>query len=572
MIQPQVDEVVRSDLLVVGGGLAGCQAALAAREAGVDRVVLVDKGRVGRSGQSPLAAGSFAVFYPDEDDYDLWMQETIEAGEYMNDQAWAGLFLKEIYPIFLRLTSWEAEDLCTIFERDEQGRYIRRTARGHTHRKANVVNAIPLMDVFRKRLVGMGVHLREKVAITDLVVEDGRLLGAIGFSPVENKTYLFLSRATVLAASGCGFKSIFIGHRPLTGDLQAAAFEAGATFQNMEFTLSNTCAKNFDIHGLNLFVGMGGIFLNGEGAEFMWDYRPDLGNRAGLPDLAISFCQEVREGRGPIYLDLGRVTPPDQGLLRKVLPETFILWDRAGVNPFEERIEWVPAFLGTIANGGGIRVNLDCETDIPGLYAAGDITNEPSHGTDTAGGIHLPFALVSGRIAGRRAADFARHSDLSPPRPGLVEEKLCRLFLPIVRGKGISPDEAIARLQEALIPYRYSYIRSEESLVESRSMLLALEGTMEEVRARNPHELLKCLEASRMLKVARMIVEAAYLRRESRGFHFRVDFPRTDNVNWLKWVMVRSENGGVKTWAETVPTPYLAPGEEYSLPPGHRRR
>ena len=150
-----------------------------------------------------------------------------------------------------------------------------------------------------------------------------------------------------------------MGHKNLTGDVLAAACRIGVTVQNMENVCSNTCARHFDIHGLNLFVNVGGKLTNGQGEEFMWSYQPDLGNRGRMQDLTLSFCQEVEMGRGPIFMDLTSASKADQALCRKILPETFATFAAAGIDPFSQKIEWMPAFMGTLNSGGGIRIDLD---------------------------------------------------------------------------------------------------------------------------------------------------------------------------------------------------------------------
>ena len=367
---------------------------------------------------------------------------------------------------------------------------------------------------------------------------------------------------------------VFVGHKNLTGDLQAAAFDAGATLQGMEDSASNTCARNYDIHGLNLYVSVCGKFINGLGEEFMWKYNPVLGNRARLQDLVISFSKEIDAGRGPIYLDMSAASPQDRALCRKILPESFMLWDRAGIDPFEQRVEWIPAFYGTITHGGGVRIDLDCQTNIPGLYAAGDLTDEPVHGTYSIGGINVAFATVSGCVAGGQAAKNARGGPQSLSRQSRkrAKELILERLLPLTRKEGVKPDEAILMVQDAVIPYRYSYLRSRESIMESLGKLKEIrQDLMPRLMASDPHELVKAIEASNMAKVAWLIMESALFREESRGSHHRIDFPMTDNVNWLKWVYVQKDGDGLKVWAEPVPTPYVAPKEDYSLPPGVRR-
>ncbi len=574
MISPEIDTTVMCDVLVVGGGLAGCWSAISAKEGGAEKVVLADKGRVGRSGQSPFAAGIFTVFDPSEDDYDVWMKEVVEGGEYMNDQEWIRLMFERTYPLVKKMDDWGAGYGYTVFEKTEDGKFLRRRSRGHINTWHNLVNSIPMMDTMRKKVKEAGVSILDNVMVTDLLTDRDRVIGALGLAYRERRSCLLLSKSTIISASGCGLKSAFVGHKNLTGDLQSAAFEAGAILNKMENTISNTCARNYDIHGLNLYVGVGGKFINGVGEEFMWQYHQVLGNRARQQDLVLAFCREIEEGRGPIYLDMSAASPQDQALCRKILPESFMLWDRAGINPFEERIEWIPAFQPSITSGGGIKIDLNCQSNLPGLWAAGDITSLPPHGTHSIGGLNIAFAAISGYLAGGQAAQHAEGGSQSFSRQSRkrAEDLILQRLLPLTRKEGARPDEVITLVQEAMIPYRYGYLRSKESILESLGKLREIRQDMlPRLAVREPHDLVKAIESANMAKVAWLIMESALFREESRGFHYRIDFPMTDNVNWLKWVLLKRDGDGVKTWAEDVPTPYIKPREDYSKPPGTRR-
>jgi succinate dehydrogenase/fumarate reductase flavoprotein subunit len=316
-----------TDVLVVGGGLAGLMTAIRARELGAE-VLVVDKAKVAKSGCSPFAAGIYNAVLP-EDDPVLWAKEVIEAGDFLNDQEWVSQHARLSYPIITMIDNWGKEQNLTVFERETNGNFVRRKSRGHIYSSHCVVNSLPMMEALWRQAKDRQVGFLERTMVTDLVKDNGAVIGALGFNHRTGHIYELRARSTVLAAGGCGFKSIFIGHKNLTGDLKAAALRAGAVFKSMEQFESNTCYKGFDIHGMNLMINVGGRFINGRGEEFMPRYDPKLGNRALLSELALAFCQEVKAGRGPIYLDVTAASPEDRKLCRKILPETFKAWDRA---------------------------------------------------------------------------------------------------------------------------------------------------------------------------------------------------------------------------------------------------
>lgn len=574
MLEHRID----CDVLVIGGGLAGCMAALRAREElGAEaRVVLADKGYVSRSGQSPFAAGVFNVFYPEEDDLDEWMEDIVRGGEYLNDQEWCKQFFLLSAPIAGQLDQWAMEAGEDVFLKDERGKLVRRKSRGHKRTWHNVLFPLPMMDACRRLLRLRGVQMVERVMITDLVRDAHGVLAAFGFNYQAGETYVISARAIVAAAGACGFKNLYIGHRMLTGDVQAAAFRIGAEMTGCEHFYSNTVCKDYDIHGMNLFVGVGGRFVNRLGEEFMWDYHPELGNRARLQDLVLAFSREVMEGRGPIYLDIRSASSEDQALLRRVLPETFKVWDRAGKSPFREPLEWVPAMKGTTAGGGGLVIDLTGATNIPGLYAAGEICWMPIHGTYAFGGVNICFAAVSGHVAGIGAARYVRERAPALRRPGRseVRDLLHHRLAPLTRTQGHHPEAAAQELRKIVIPYNVAYIKTAARIRKAIARVEDLAATLlPKLRAKNEHEMMLAAEVESMATIASVMLRASLLREESRGFHFREEFPLTNNRDWLKHVILwRAPDGEVRHRLRAVETPYVQPDEEFSLPPGVKRR
>ena len=571
----KADEVVKTEVLVIGGGIAGAAAAISARNAGAE-VTLVDKAVVARSGQSTFAAGIYAVCFPDRDNVDDWAEEMIDLGEYLNDQTWVDLLWERNNPAAMELDRWGAEYRRQILERDEKGNYIRRKSRGHIKTFHCIMNSIPMMDTLKQKALDLGVRIVERVMVTEFVRNEGRVVGALGLNPQTGKTTLFQANATIAAASGAGFKSAFMGHKNLTGDVLAAACRIGVTVQNMENVCSNTCARGFDIHGLNLFVNVGGKLTSSHGEEFMWSYQPDLGNRGRMQDLTLSFCQEVEMGRGPIFMDLTSASKADQALCRKILPETFATFGAAGIDPFAQKIEWMPAFMGTLNSGGGIRIDLDGATNVPGLFAAGDITPEPPHGTYSFGGVNIAFCHVSGIVAGEKAVAFAKKEGRAWDDQGTrknIQEGWERTLSPLKRVSGADSMEVIYHIQSKIIPKEYGYLRTQTTLEEGLSAIRSIKkDEIPRLHARDPHELMRCLEARNLAEIGELILTAALHRKESRGWHFRKDFPYTDNKNWLRWITLTRREEEIRINEIPVPTPRKAPPAEIMIPPGVRRR
>ncbi len=559
---------LETDILVIGGGLAGCFAAIKSKEADkTARVMVVDKGYIGSSGQSVFAAGLINIC-TDKDNADLWFEEIVKTGEYLNDQDWVKVMLSDTYPLVKEMERWGDKYNLPVLKTDESGNLIRVKGRGNKHTETSLVYPKNMMKVLRRKLLEEKVTLVERVMITDLLVQDGQVAGALGFDYRNKRVVAIRSKCVIMAAAGCGFKSFYIGHRNLTGEGQAAAYEVGAVFRGMDQPTSNTTARITDIHGMGLIVATGGRFINKHGEEFMYRYDSVLGNRVPLPKLVISFAVEVARGNGPIYLDLSGINQSDRSMLRELVPDAFNSLESLGIRPFEEPIEWMPAFYGSCAQGGGLCIDLDCRTNIPGLLAVGDSSCSPVQGTLSVQGVNLSFCVISGARAGREAAKFISGDvKLLEADSSIFVEQFNKygqkVIAPLRRLDGPTPDEVIYKIQETVIPYEYRYITNEEKLQIALDKIEDIrENYLPLMQAKDAHELVKVFEARSMLTVAEMITRSVMARKESRGFVYRDDYPNTDNINWIKWVRVRKENGKMVTVLQDVPLRYRRPERE----------
>jgi len=557
-------KIVTSDILVIGGGLAGGWAAIKAKELGAE-VVVVDKGQVGRSGSSVFAAGSISVCYP-EDDHEVWFQEIIERGEYLNDQEWVKIQLNETYPHVMELDTLGKRYGIKVLERGENGEPVRTRTRGHIKTHTTTIHALPMMDTVALRLKELEIPVYHRVMAFDLLTDsEGGVCGSVGFAYRENLFYVFLSKAVIMAASGCGFKAFFLGHKNLTGEGQAMAYEKGVILRNFDQATSNTTARLLDIHGLGRMVGLGGRFLNKDGQEFMWEHEPAVGNRARLPKLTVAMAKEARAGKSPLYLDLRPVKTAGQEMLRDLLPQTFKAFSSLEIDPFAEVMEWIPAFEGSLMHGGGIDIDTGCATNLPGLYAVGDSTCTPEHGTYSIGGLNLAFCLVSGDRAASHAGRYMGEISLCHEKTmiEMAESIIQQAMAPLDRIHGIPSDVLTRKIQKIILPYDVCYLRNQERLKTAIERMVRLrQEEIGKVSANDSHSLVKALEVPAMALVAEMILRSALYRQESRGFNYREDFPLTDNIDWLKWIMVKNVDGEMHVWGEKVPTPYLTPPHE----------
>ncbi|RJR48874.1 MAG: FAD-dependent oxidoreductase [Desulfobacteraceae bacterium] len=541
-----------ADVLVIGGGLAGTFAALKAKEYGAENVVIVDKSYVGKSGCSAFAAGVFTAFMPEKDDFEVWMKEIVTNGESLNNQEWLELHLSEIYKRVLEMDSWGV-----LFRKDNKGNFLRTPGRGGSR---NFKFLGPqLMEAMRKKCEKEGIRLLDWTMTTSLITADDRVLGAIGFHCRTGEFKVFKAKSVVVATGGCRFKTILAGHRMTTGDGHAMLLRSGCEMTNLEFNQSNIAAANIEMSGpgMNMYQGLGAKFINKKGEAFMVHYDPNLKDRAPLRMLAGAMAVEASLGNNPFYIDMTHFSPEQVRLLKEVLPLPTMALERAGYivdNRFTDKIEWIPMGPNWASYGGGARINLRCETNIQGLFAAGDATAKMAAGTNEMGAGAMPNAAVTGALAGRYAAEYSLRRPESMLDSEGVEELRRYTMGPCTEKEGYDPEHLILTIQETITPYKVGMIKREDRLKTALGKIREIKSTIGPyLYARDPHYLRLAHEARNMTLCAEHFLHAALLRKESRGTGFREDFPFRDNVNWLKWVVVRRCGEEIEHRMEEIP-------------------
>ena len=220
-------ERLSADVLILGGGLAGCMGAVAAIKKGCT-VILADKAWVGSSGESTFAAGDILYYDPEQDDMHEWLERWNKAGDSMFDPEWLEWYGKNVHELILMLDSWGME-----FEKDAQGRFKRKPGRGH--REAVVFPGYKMQKKLRGILEKLGVVIVDRVMITELLTSDGHVAGATGFNVRTGQFYVFEAKNTVLSTGACSFKGQYHGQDMVSGEGNDMALRVGAEFTNMEF-------------------------------------------------------------------------------------------------------------------------------------------------------------------------------------------------------------------------------------------------------------------------------------------------------------------------------------------------
>lgn len=545
-----------TDLLIVGSGFAGLWAAITAREAGVGRVTIVDKAAIAMSSQSRLCAGATIYCLP-EDDSQVWLRDIVEANGFLSRQPLVREILETSYHRLRKLEEWGVSYPKT----GEGDRYARIPSRGFGHVKMMVVprfrdriGGSAVIDALRRRAIRAGITQRSRVLVTDLLRAEGRVAGAIGLDRTTAEPIAFAAPAVLLATADCSFQGNYVCTDGTTGDGFRLAYDQGVRLSNMEFLCTNTGSPSFGFEGTGVALKWGGRLLNARGETFMENYHPDA-NAAEIHELTQAMAREAEKGRGPpFYIEMGeawktRIGPALAGI-GGFMPLNLAKLEDEGID-LAKRQEWVPA-VQTLR--GGVRIESDGQSDLPGLFAAG-MTEALDPGLFN--GWSTMRAMGSGERSGRGAAMYLRGAAAVSIDPDRIATLAARATAPLGRNAtgALRPDEVIERMQALIFNPEVSILKRGERLSAALEEVEDLRtAALPNLAARDPHELVKLHEARNMIHVAEMFLRASLTRTESRGAHFRTEHPELDNQRWLSWINLRKvEEDEMRVETEPVP-------------------
>ncbi len=548
---------IECDVLVIGGGLAGCWAALKAKETS-QRVILVEKGKVARAGKSTFSGAGILCPYS-TDDLDAWRKEIVVRGQYLADQDVVDALLQEQPARIKDMENWGLS-----YERDEKGNLMRVSGLGGITTKVVTVSSQEMMEVLRRRMEKTGVNILDRVFVTDLLTSDGSyptkgsITGCYGFNTVTGEPYVINAGATVMACGG-------VGYFHFTGDGFAMGYRAGAEMWGMELNRTmdqlSFHEKYTEIH-LITFQRLGMRLYNNQGERFMERYYPEQKENTTRQQMAFAVILENLAGRGPVYADL---THLDAESLRKLrtLPSTaprVHAIEREGIDFGKDRVK-LDLHSGFInAESGGIKHDPNGRASLPGLFVAGESGGLPANGTGTIP-LKLASCCVEGYRAGESAARYARENGNQPVRNEQVRYQDERTFAPIRARSGAAPEELMGRVYEYLRPAAVSIFRSERSL---KAILAQQEEWVREsqtFKVTDWHGLVKAHQKQSYIDSIGMVFKCSLERRETRGMNIRADYRYRDDAKWLKWVVLRRDSDGPRI------TYWPLPMDRYAVKP-----
>jgi len=551
-------EVIDTDVLVIGAGGAGCRAAIEASNHNV-QVCLLTKDILGKA-HTVMAEGGINAALGNLDPQDDWMvhgEDTCRAGAYLNNQRLVEILVKKAPERVLDLENFGA-----VFSRTPDGLIMQRPLGHQTYRRTCYAGdrtgheiLSTLVEEIRRRYV----EVHDEIFVTSLLKDGNRVAGVTAVDVKSGDFKVYRAKATIVATGGAGrVYEVTTNAQADVGSGYAMAYKAGVELIDMEQFQFHPTSMAFPESARGRLVtegvrGEGGILLNKYGERFMKRYNPKLMDLAGRDQVARAIATEIREGRGTehdaVYLDISYI--PSR-IIEERLPTMLQDFLDVGVDIREEPMEVTPSAHHAM---GGIRIDVDGSTNLKGLFAAGEVTGGV-HGGNRVGGNALADINVFGAIAGESAAKFALQEDLPSLNREEIEKERDRVFAPLERKEGVRQVDVRRRLTK-LMWDKVGIFRNGKELEEALQEIIRMRREdipqlyVEGKFTRYNNEWIGALEISDMLLVSEMITRSALMRRESRGAHYRTDYPKPDHVNWFKNIVVRRE--GDEMVLTTVP-------------------
>jgi succinate dehydrogenase/fumarate reductase flavoprotein subunit len=543
-------EHLNHDVLIIGGGAAGLRAAIAAAELNPKLdIAIVSKVYPMRSHTVSAEGGMAAVLRTDYDNFDLHAYDTIKGSDFLADQDAVEFFVREAPKESVRLEHWGCP-----FSRDPDGRISVRAFGGMSVKRTlfatDKIGFHLLHTLFQTSLKFENIHRYDEWFATSILVDNGRVDGVTAIDIRSGELVSILAKAVVIATGGCGRIYQFTTNGWIkTGDGMALAYRAGVPLKDMEMVQYHpTLLPNTGILITEAARGEGGHLLNKDGERFLKRYVPNKMELGPRDILSRAEMTEIKEGRGlegpyGSYVNLD-LTHLGEETIEAKLPFVKELAERyLGIDPVHEMI---PVRPGQHYMMGGVHTDMHGYTGLPGLYAAGEMACVSMNGANRLGSNSLTECLVFGAEAGIGAAQYATKQgapSFGNPVQGLVVEEEKRIYDKVLKHeKGEKISTIRTEMQKAMEDHVGIY-RDENSLREACKLIGDLKQRMKNAVVEDKDrvyntDLVSALELDFMLDVAETIAYAALARRESRGAHSRTDYPKRDDVQFLKHLVV----------------------------------
>ena len=553
------------DVLIIGGGIGGLCCAVAIKEQQKDAdILVVEKNFAGYSGKANRGGGVLQYFDPDKiDPWDFVRFHAEKIGAYLGDQELMAIYVAKNKSMLEKLSSWGA-----ILPRREDGSFQVMPTGPMT---AMIRTELDITMRIRRTAEKMGVRFIDKTALVDLLTDAQGVTGAAVFSILDGTPSVIAAKRVVLATGSQNYRlgSMWSSGR---GDGIAAAYRAGAQLRNTEFgnfaQLARIRSHNEVVFGENFMYNAKDEHIT---KNFLKERETDITSTA-----IREWFRQVSSGNGPVRVDYGP-PPPARPAPAGVQPpappkklsygETFRKLNHEASAKIDTDLEVAPLFIG---EQSPIKVDHHMKTTLDGLYAIGDCSY---CGSGAPGAVPAPpgrnrgSGILNAVFAAIQCAEEVGAADLS----GAVRETsdqqaqaaFARTTAPLAREAGVSAKDVIALVQQAMAPVEQSVWMRADRMEKAMGYVDKARALLPAMHAEDTHGVLECLEAEAMVLSATMHYRASAMRKESRGWFLREDYPETDNKNWHKYIVVQNIDGEMVFSTEPVPPErFPAPGTE----------
>ena len=536
-------KIIQTDVLIIGSGGAGSRAAIEVSNMGL-KPTIVSKGLSFRSGCTGMAEGGYnAVFkaVDAEDSKQNHIKDTLNGGKYLNDSKLVNILVDESPDRLIDLENYGA-----LFDRQEDGNINQRPFGGQTYRRTCFQGdrtGHEMLQALKEEIIKRDIETVDEVMITSLVLSKefpAKVIGAIGLELKTSETIFFQAKSVILATGGAGqLYPVTSNTFQKNGDGFAIAYNAGANLVDMEEVQFHPTGMVYPDTKKGVLVteavrAEGGRLINSEGERFMgkYDERMELATR---DIVARSIYQEIIEGRGTekggVYLDISHL--PDDVIDEKL--ETMVLqFEDIGVDIKNEPMEVAPTAHHFM---GGVKIDENGKSSLNNLFACGEVTGGV-HGANRLGGNALADTQVFGKRAGESAAKEAQNTDFEINEE-MIEKEEARIK-GLIKDGSLKPVEVKKQIK-TLMWEKVAIIRTEKKLNEALKELMELKKSLKDLKVRDikqyNEDLQTALEVINMVDIAILVVKSAILRRESRGAHFREDYPETKE-EWQRSIVL----------------------------------
>lgn len=550
------------DIVVVGGGTAGPMAAIKAKERNPDlRILLIDKANVKRSGAISMGMdGLNNAVIPGHATPEQYTKEITIANDGVVNQATVYAYAKHSFATIEQLDRWGVK-----FEKDETGDY----AVKKVHHMGSYVLPMPeghdIKKVLYRQLKRARIKISNRIVSTRLLTDaEGAVCGVLGFDCRTADFHIVRAKAVILCCGAAGRLGLpasgyLMGtyENPTNaGDGYAMAYHAGAELANLECFQINPLIKDYNGPACAYVTGpLGGYTANNKGERFIeCDYWSG--------QMMWEFYQELEGGNGPVFLKLNHLAEETIQTIETILhsnerPSRGQFHANRGTDYREQMVEMHISEIGFCSghSASGVWVNEKAETSVKGLYSAGDMAAVPHN--------YMLGAFTYGWFAGENAADYVAERDFSALDADQIAREKARVYAPLLREDGLPPAQVEYKLRRFVNDYlQPPKVTKKMELGLQRFAMI--EEDIGQIKANDPHELMRAMEVSVIRDCAEMAARASLFRTESRWglYHYRVDYPARNDAEWFFHCHLKKGHDGAMTSFKVPVEPYLIPLNE----------